>query len=653
MKKLLVFITIISLFPFGMKAQRIAINPKFGAVSEEEVDMTSYPSDTSAAVVALYRSREIHVGINDVTGSLRKEIKVRDRWKILKEAGKDQVDYEIYRSTRNDFIEQVKSINVTTYNREGGKIVSQKMSKKYIFDNKYADGLNRVTFAPENVKVGSVVEVSYLFITPSLRIGRVDLQKDYPINISEVNVTYANFLKQNRFTLGRLPIDVDRSEEPRLFGDGDSYYDITDSYRMTDVPALKDVSYLYCPEFYRTGVSYDLRSIYLAGVIAEDYATTWENVDDRFIEAALLRHCKEDIKEVKDLDLSACKNETERIAAVRNFIMEKVAWDEKITRLPESARATLKKGKGDSADINALVASALNTLGYKAEPVLIKRRNSGPMVDFMISMDAFDAMVLRVICPNGEEHYLDAVRQDGYVDILVPNDLVEKARLIGFDKKGSWINLNRELAPNTVTENVVLKFDGDRLTGQSRGTATGLYSYNVRHKYHSYPDAEKWIENEAEEGSVEILEMSLNNPELYTGQSVVNQTFETDVTTGPDHLYIDVFLDKLHSENAFQKEDRGIPVEFPFPGTITYRWSLLVPDGYEVESLPENAAYVFDADSGTRVVFQCRRQDKMISAMYKMTLASAVVHEQDYKSLRVFWEQLCRIEQSVVTLKKL
>ena len=43
----------------GAGAQRIAVNPKFGAVSDAEVDMTVYEPDTSAVALMLYRSYDL------------------------------------------------------------------------------------------------------------------------------------------------------------------------------------------------------------------------------------------------------------------------------------------------------------------------------------------------------------------------------------------------------------------------------------------------------------------------------------------------------------------------------------------------------------------------------------------------------------------
>ena len=57
-------ILLLAVLPFSSVAgQDIKFNPKFDAVSEEEVKMTSYPRDTSAAAVVIYKelTRTVYV----------------------------------------------------------------------------------------------------------------------------------------------------------------------------------------------------------------------------------------------------------------------------------------------------------------------------------------------------------------------------------------------------------------------------------------------------------------------------------------------------------------------------------------------------------------------------------------------------------------
>ena len=187
------------LFSVSIHAQLIQVNPKFGEVSKAEVELDTYPLDTTASLLLLYSDRKVSVRV-DPAGSLEREIKVRERWKVLKESGKDEIDYEIFYSVANNFTENVREIRATTFDLVDGQVVSHKMSKKFVFDEPYSDGVKRVTFSPENVRLGSVVDVSFIIISPTIDIGKVQLQREYPVNLAEATVSFPDFIFYNTTT---------------------------------------------------------------------------------------------------------------------------------------------------------------------------------------------------------------------------------------------------------------------------------------------------------------------------------------------------------------------------------------------------------------------------------------------------------------------
>ena len=79
MKRILTY-CIALLLPVLADAQSIPVNPKFGAVSKEEVEMETYARDTSAAIMLLYTCRSVEVGIN--MGGLYRNLLVHDVGKV-------------------------------------------------------------------------------------------------------------------------------------------------------------------------------------------------------------------------------------------------------------------------------------------------------------------------------------------------------------------------------------------------------------------------------------------------------------------------------------------------------------------------------------------------------------------------------------------
>ena len=640
-------------------AQQIPVNPKFGAVSDAEIDLQSYPADTSAAILLLYGSQDVSIDIAPLGFS--QSLRVHHRWKVLKESGKGELDYEIFRSNRSDQRDIISEIKVVTYNREDGKVVQQKMSKKFIFDEKFTDNVNRVTFAPENVKVGSVVEVSYLFRTPSLQIGRIFFQSDYPVNRMDATVTYAEYFRYTRLQLGSAPVEfkMDNAVQPVNYGGGavENINQQVDLYKAVDLPALKEEPFSYCPEHYRSSVNYELHSFFVPGVASKDFNTTWSDVDEAVAESNLLKFCKTKMKDIEPVRqaMAGKESEVEKIAAVRNYLVGLVKWDKNVRLIPKSGKSLLKDGTGDTADLNALVASALNTLGYTAEPVLVKFRTHGPLVQYQIATDQFDAFILKITAPNGEEHLLDAARGDAYLDILDPKYQVHEARLVHLDGHGEWIDLPEHLAKNTVTEAVQFQFnEAGTLCGSVRGHAEGSASYAIRRNYHSFDTEEAWIEDTEKDENISISKMTLEDADGYRPDALIQYDFETDQHLGDDYLYVPVFLSHFHDETAFQKEERVLPVEFPYPESVSYRCSFLIPEGYEVESMPKTGRVTCGALQGKSLsaTLQCVSQGRQFVLVYRFNRNDTLIPQSEYGDLRAYWEYLSQLEKSMLILKK-
>ena len=350
-------------------AQTIPVNPKFGAVSDAEVDLKVYEPDTSAVAVMLYRSYDLDL-VFDAEIDIVQEITVHERIKVLKEEGLKYADYGFVYIYSNDTKEKYSGIKVETYNRENGKIVKTKMSKKYEFDEKYSDDARRISFTAENVRVGSVIEVTYKFTTPRFfDIDNIYLQLSIPVNETDVTVGHSEYFKVNKSQRGYIMPTYTSDSRLKQTATGDgilSYQVYTDNFHAVDLPAMYEESFSYCPRQYRTQVLYDFSGVSIPGAVYKNYSSTWSDVDHAIAESDILESVKARFRDAKELDaaLQGVEGDEQKILAVRKYVTDRVKWDEKSRLVPKGARETLKQGSGSDVDINALVASALNSVGF-------------------------------------------------------------------------------------------------------------------------------------------------------------------------------------------------------------------------------------------------------------------------------------------------
>ena len=651
MKKIVLVLAAIAT-SLAAQAQTIPVNPKFGAVSDAEIDLKVYEPDTSAVALMLYRDYTLDLRINN-TGRVVKDITVHERIKVLKEAGKKYGDYSFVYLSNNSIKEYYTDVKVETVNREDGKIVRTKMSKQYDFDEKYSDDSRRRSFSAENVKVGSVIEVFYKFSSPRYYdIDNIDIQLSIPVNQTHIEVGTAEFFRVNRTMRGSIATRNGTDQRMMNTGRGGGSYRVeVDTYDAVDVPALPSESNTFCPSQYGGSIIYDMSGLVIPGSVYENFSMSWPDVDKAITESDIFSVCKSKFNDVVGLTaaIADAEGDEARIVAVRNYVAGKVKWDENSHLVPKGAKDILKQGVGSDADINALTASALNTIGYIAEPVMIKKRTNGMLLDYHISLRSFDTFILRVSTKDrSKSWFLDAAREEGYLNVLDPRFLIEKARIIPFTGSGEWVDL-RNLTKSRVTvfANAKISEDGT-LACTINYLGTNENSYDIKYDYNDFDTEDAFLEAIEADDKIEITNFEIKND--YGPKAEFSYDFIKDLDLG-DRLYIKPIVHSFHSDTAFKNEKRILPIDLAFPESLYYTFVLDVPQGYVVEELPKNASYSCPPVNG-RIQFQTQQTDGRVTVAYRFIVDDIMVLPEEYADFRFFWEAAVGIEKSTIVLNK-
>lgn len=653
MKRFLVCFVL--LLPLALHAQRIPVDPKFGKISDAELDMTVYDADTSAAALVLYCEDEVTLSL-DLDLRMRMVHKTHERIKILKESGRDYADYRLYFRTDNDLGEAVTNIKVSTFNREGKKMVETKMDKKYVFTEPYRDGVKSVSFSPQNVKVGSVIEVSYQQVSNVYYdVPNLYLQRSVPVNLAKASYSFPDFFYLRKMTRGSLNIDYEYKESPAIVS-GFQFNNKIENYTLTDAPAMRAESLSYNPDQYKAAVYYVVSQMQIPGSAPRNFSYTWDQIDklirDTEIWTETRAKCRfrEEVLALKD----QYQNEKELIAAIRNLVMSKVEWDGTRAMIPQKNAETLKKRSGSAADINALTGSALKEAGFEVLPLMIRRRSSGYIPDFYISVDAFDLFILSVTGPSGTTYYLDSAPKEGYVNVLDDNFLIQNARLIRAENlHGDWVDISN-LGSNQLVVNCEMTLASDGLlSGKMVGQSTNLQSYALKKSYGSYKDKDEFISEEEVEEGVEVVSLTVDGMDAYSPHAVLTEEFEREYDAASGRIYLDPFATTFHNRSLFRDEIRHVPLDFPFKNRITYQARIAIPEGYEVEELPQNTLLTSDPLK-IRAQFTCTHpapDQVLVSFLFQQNEVFAVA--EAYPDIRSFWEQLCNIYDKTIVLKRL
>lgn len=657
MKKSLLFIIALVVSGFAAQAQTIPVSGKFGSISKEELEMTTYAPDTSAAAVILYTKRTVSIAFDTGSTIKRKDTRLV-RYKVLKDSGKECGDFHLLCYSDHG-VEYISDIKGASYNLESGKTVVSKLNKKQIFTEKETDKLDKTSFSVPDVKVGSVVEVQITFIsTRYWDIGTLWTQFDYPVNSGELIVDYTSFFRFNRMVLGYRPFDdMDKKiiNKSVAVGGGESaaVETIVEKYVTRDVPALKQEKYCFYPNQTRMGVDYDLREVSVPGSYYKDYSSTWGKIDQQLIEGGLLNECRKSLKFTDDVKVAIAgeSDECKTLETVRKMVLERVRWNKKNNRFPNTDKA-VREGEGDAADICGVMASVLNAIGYTAVPVLIKTRDMGVLADFHVTSDAYNAMILQITTPSGAVWYTDVARPYTYLNVLPASFRVNKARAISFDKTGSWVDLSN-LGRNFHNQQTIAKVSADGvISGKISINGSDGVAMDMKNTYLDETDKEKYLDAIEKELGVEVSDYSFKGDKDWSAKASLTLDFTADAVVAGDYIYLKPFFNQLNSDTAFKEPERKSPIDFDYPEDIKLTCSFTIPEGYVIEELPTNTQYTLDIAGSKMLVKYVPFNSNTVMISYIYSRKAMLVRETQYEPLRKYWEQLSNVGNATIVLKK-
>lgn len=656
MKKSIFIISMLLLTCFQVFSQSVPVNKRFGKVSAEEVSMTTYPKDTSAAAVVLYEKEDIMLDM-DANGRFVLITDRHMRVKVLKEEGLDWADHSILRYVDSDLRETVSGIDVVTYNLEDGKVKATKMAKQFVYDEEYSDSYRKTSFYAQDVKVGSVIEMKFRFTSQRYwDVGEIYFQREIPVNLMESVVRLPDMFTFNKKMSGYYTPEYTSEFESRTLSLGGSPYTYNvnlDRYVVTDVPAFKVEPYVYAPRQYYSSVKYDISALVIPGILHENYGVSWDDIDVSYRDSDIMQRFRAGCQ-FKD-EVALLPNEgadADRIAAAVSLVKSNVEWDRTYKIYPNPLGQVVKSKSGSNAEINCLIAGCLREMGYTVDMVMVKMRSSGYLLDFQPEMYPFDTFIVRAVASDGKEYFVDGGSSNTYVNILPPTFLITNGRIIRNSGRGEWVNLTGRTR-SSIAMSVSAELNPQmQMTGKVTRKETGNASYASKNLYDSYDDEEEYISDIESDNSIEIDEIEFEGMTEYSPSASMTYTFTKDLDSASDLVYVNPFITAFHSKDSFQSITREYPVDFPYPYNLNYLFTMAIPEGYAVEQMPQNMNFRFDPiGASVRCIFSAN--GNAIQMVFNYSQTKTMCEVSQYEHIRTFWQYLADLYDSVVVLKKL
>lgn len=636
-------------------AQSIPITTKVGKVSDEEVGMTTYPKDTTADVLILWQDATISIDLVG-NGTLVRKNSYIQRAKILKESGKSWGDYSFY--IDNDHKELMSHIKVTTYNMENGHVNVVKMPANAIHRKRINDSITELSFSAPEVKVGSVIELSYDIQSDSYwDIGTYYFQRSVPVNYTHLEVRrpeWLNFSKNNKGSLTLQYSQKSMNQTISLGYESESLEFYIENFTGTDIPAMKGESNIYCISQYRSSITYDLQAITLPGSY-KNLSSSWEDVDKAILESDIHKVLNSPCRFKPEVDAIMARDLTpiEKVAEIWKLTLGKVSWNKNSALVPGYVSDILKAGSGNSADINAIMGSALKYAGFNVKPVLLRTRDNGMIMDFHPRLNSFNTFVLKVQLDESSSVFLDAACKEGYFNVLTPEYIVKQARIPVADGKGYWEDLTVTDKGHSEFVSAMTKLSADgTLEGSFNMQYRGIPSLMMKMAYNEINDEDKFIDAFENRLGFHVNGMETEQMDSLSAGCSIKMEIQKDCDCAADLIYVPVFLQKFHNRNSFKDAERKYPVDFDYKEMCNYSFYLEIPEGYVVDQMPSPARMSF-APLGATVMFQVTKTgENTLAANFSYRQNVVFLAPEYYPDLKDFWQAMCSLYDSMIVIRK-
>lgn len=671
-------LTITLLFVLSLVQTSFSQDFRFGKVSTEELSQKSHPLDPSANAAVLYREHRTNFEYSQEDG-FYVMTEVFERIKIYNKEGFDWATKKVnlYQGGGSSK-EIISGLKGYTYNlTSDGKIDEVKLRNDGIFDEEVSKYLEVTKFTMPSITEGSVIEYRYKVKSPfTQNIDEYRFQETIPVDRTYLRFATPEYLNYKTHQKGWLPIKIEKNGIDRTMNfryteaaitsnssavDRTRSTDITfreDIYEVTIVnaPALKEEKYVGNIDNYAASLKFELSYTKFPGSPFQTFTATWEDVSKTVFESSSFgdelkrtNYFEEDIDNL----LKGVSNENEKMMRVFEFVKTKMTWNS-INGIfsDEGVKSAYKNGGGNVGDINLMLTAMLRYAGLNANPVLVSTKAHG--IPVYPTINGFNYVIASVFEGGTNIYLLDATNKQNEINILESKLLNWQGRIVSKDGNSTWVSLSPKdhAIANTM---VNASFTDDHtVKGTSQNRFTGHYSKEYRNKYTNTnsDDTRKNIEKDF--GETEVADINFENLNKLYEPVNLSYNFESFdlVENINDKLYFSPMLYMATKENPFKLDKRMYPIDYGYPVKNRLLIAIEIPEGYQVESLPESVQFSLEQNMGS-FRYSSSSSGNKLQLSVEFAINQPFMSADSYAGLKKFYELMIEKENEKVVLSKI
>lgn len=632
---------------------------KWNSFPLSDLKMTEYELDKEASAVVL--GQKAHAKFKLQGDSEMMVYDYHIRIKILSKAGLDQATIKLpYYS--EDRLESIGGIKATTANLKNGQIVTTKLEKNDIFNEKVSDFVSQKKFTMPAVEVGSIIEYKYEMTSKrTTLLEDFYFQREIPVKWAELNFEVPEFFEYIFLTQTSLPFHI-KTQKSKSYSLGAQYKNIRGTeyqWVIKDAPAVVQEDFITTINDHRQRMSIQLKKVYFPGRAIQNIFSTWGNLRKELMESSNfgLRFTRgHDIRKVSAFCPAvgdASMDEQQRIKEIYEFVQSRIKWNGKNGYMVnQSFMSLLEAQTGDAADINLMLLALLQQAGFNANPVLLSTRKHGRPTTIYPIVKQFNYVIVEVIIDN-KILLLDAVDPTlpiGMVSFRCLNN--EGWSLRG--SQGTWIKIPAQKALKIVQISLQLQEDGSA-TGFMKSIYNGYEAVDQRKEALS-SNEEEYLEERIKK---DIPNIKIDSLVFENTKKIGEKFYETIHFTIPEAaevagnmIYLNPFLNEGWEENPFKLKERTYPIDLGYPMYEQIIINITPPKGYVIDELPENTLVGLLETGGSFKFLSNKLPNGDTQIISKLQLKNSQYYPNEYQFVKQFFDMVIDKHSTQLVYKK-
>ncbi|MDK2772679.1 MAG: DUF3857 domain-containing protein [Flavobacterium sp.] len=646
-----------------------------GEVTKEELLEKVNPNDSTAGATILFQKGETRFDYSSQRG-FEMITEVETKIKIYKKEGLDFANFEIETYKYGGNKELVNFSKCITYNLESGKIEKSKLKSDGEFKEELSRYYDNYKIVMPNVKEGSIIEYKYTITSPFInRIPRWNFQSTVPVNYSEYVTKIPEYYVFNVHNKGYLTPTVSSEIKNKEFsemyqeryGTGGAgrplnhergtyslkYTEKVTKYIVNNAKPIKDEDFVGNVDNYISSVDYELVSTRYPNQPFKNYATNWNDVVKDIYEnedfGGQLKG-NDFLKSTLDEILGGSISQDEKISKIYGYIYNNISWNGYNGYFADKGiKKALKEKSGNVADINLLLVAMLREASVEANPMILSTRSNG--IALFPSRKAFNYVVCAIETNNGLI-LIDASDKKSSPNMLPIKCLNWDGRIVRKDGTSISISL-RPNSSSTLNRTLMATIDENgTINGKIREQYFDYYNYIYLNDNKNKKDEEIITDKEKSCNDAEIENYSKkedNKTNSITESYSFTSQNTIDIISGK--MYLKPLLFFGTKENPFKEETREYPIDFTFAKQNKFNISFSIPEGYEVETLPEAANVVIENGVGN-FSYVIRQNGNQIQLISSIEISKTLLGAEYYSVIKDFFNKIVEKHNEKIVLKR-